>query len=719
MFVLQCRPVGGEYEWENMGEQYVVTGNTPEKMFNYIRVAHTQRSQMEFRMVPKTCADIKYFGPDAEMIQLDSANGSIIGKEYTSNKGYGNFFMSTTGRPVIISTIRGNVEMQLKGNKKRTITTRVAKDSREDYLLPTTQTKGRLQAFLYEVFGNPRNTAVGFTKIEYVDVDQADSSAQVVIQVRCDRITWPNYIDWYGFDKTWTILSIGTIRNGEGLSSPFNMTKVASNNNPFSKQWGYSGSRVGYAMIVTRYETQTVETGGFPDRNFEPYSQLAEISHFAEIEKSCDSGPEHKISYINESLSPSEVESDDDVWSKAADFFEMQTVGLSIRSNNQLSTLNQLRIWVPNGVPCEKLAEDGKIGPSNLFSDAAYWLLTNEIGGMGAIAENDWVDKKSFANTSKFLKCNGIYFDGALQNKRNLRDFLSEQAPLNMCAFTIGNGRMAMQPALPTTDSGIIDAKSPIKVTHYFTEGNIMDESYTASYLDASERALFRAVVIWREGTKNNQTIKNSVLIRWNEDWTDPNTGEKLVFSGKPERAPQETFDLSQWVTSRRQAEMVGRYLLSIRYRVTHAIEFSTAPYGVAVAPNDYIKLDVSESVTQPYGVGVVSPTGEILSSRPLEDGEHELVIYLQGSSDVEKRTVRIADGRIEGEEYYGSVFSSLIPDSTQAIYQISQVSIADDGLLRINANHVPTDANGASLIAQDVLDFTGSVNTGRFFYRV
>ena len=97
-------------------------------------------------------------------------------------------------------------------------------------------------------------------------------------------------------------------------------------------------------MTVTQYKTIVEETSNEPDRDFEPYSQLAEISHFAEIDKSCDDSPEHKISYVNESLSPSEVQSDDDVWSKAAGFFNTQTVGLSIRSNNQLSTLNQLRV---------------------------------------------------------------------------------------------------------------------------------------------------------------------------------------------------------------------------------------------------------------------------------------------------------------------------------------------------------------------------------------
>ena len=717
VFVLQCRPTGGEYEWENMGEQFAVTGNTPQKMFNYIRIAHTQRSQMEFRLVPKLCADIKYFGPEAEVMQLDSANGSLVGNQFTSQKGYGVFYMSSTGRFIRIDTKRGNVEMQSKGGKTRTRTTNKALSADIVMLLPTNQTKGRAQAFYHDVLGDASSKKVGTVKEAWVDVDQVGSRAQIKLKCRVDKVDWVNFIEWYGTDKSWTVIEFSQIRNGEDLSEFFTVTRRVRNR--FSAKWGYSDQKVGYEMRVTKYQTVTVEGGVEADRDFEAYSQLAEISHYAELEKSCDDGPEHRISYINESLSPSEVQSDDDVWSKAADFSNMQTVGLSIRSNNQLSTLNQLRVWLPNGVPCEQLAEGGKIGGSNLFSDAAYWLLTNDVGGIGAVAEEDWIDEKSFIETSKYLKCNGIYFDGALQNKRNLRAFLAEQAPLNICAFTIGNGKMALQPALPTTEANVIDAKNPIKVKHYFNEGNIIDESYTASYLDASERSLFRAVVIWREATKNNQSIKNSVLIRWNEDWTDPNTGEKLVFSGKPERAPQETFDLSQWVTSRKQAEMIGRYLLSIRYRVTHAIQFTTTPYGVSVAPNDYIKLDVSESVTQPYGVGVVSPTGEILSSRILEDGEHELVMYLQGADDVEKRTVRIADGRIEGEEYYGSVYSSLIPDSTQAIYQISQVQIGEDGLLQIDANHVPTDKNGASIVAQDVLDTTGSLNTGRFFYRV
>ena len=83
----------------------------------------------------------------------------------------------------------------------------------------------------------------------------------------------------------------------------------------------------------------------------------------------------------------------------------------------------------------------------------------------------------------------------------------------------------------------------------------------------------------------------------------------------------------------------------------------------------------------------------------------------------MERVNIEYKDGKVTDETYWGSVFSSLIPDSVANTYLIEEVSIDDDGLVDITASHFPTNSRGESLIAKDVVDFSED-NTGRFFYR-
>ena len=96
----------------------------------------------------------------------------------------------------------------------------------------------------------------------------------------------------------------------------------------------------------------------------------------------------------------------------------MQMLGLAMRSNRQLQSLSQVRVWLPDGVPVERLAEnDGPnvIKPSNNFADFAYWLLTNDLAGLGALRE-EWLDVKA-SSSRQILQGQQIYFDGAILTK--------------------------------------------------------------------------------------------------------------------------------------------------------------------------------------------------------------------------------------------------------------------------------------------------------------
>ena len=163
VFVIQGRPITSEddtpQEWEILGDQFAITGKSPVKLFNYIRITHVNRCQMEFRLVPKTSADIVTLGPEAEMMQLDASRGQLIST--FSNNAYGSFNVTTTGRYIRINDYFHNVEMQTRGAKARSESSSVATFATSQSYLPSSQTRGRVAAFYQEVFGNASSYPIG------------------------------------------------------------------------------------------------------------------------------------------------------------------------------------------------------------------------------------------------------------------------------------------------------------------------------------------------------------------------------------------------------------------------------------------------------------------------------------------------------------------------------------------------------------------------------
>ena len=722
VFIMQGRPITSENDkpkdWEVIGDQFAITGKSPVKMFNYLRITHMNRCQMEYRLVPKTAADIVTLGPEAEMMQLDAANGKLISS--FSNSVYGNFSVTTTGRYIRINDFFHNVELQTRGAKAKTDSSSVATFATSQSYLPSSQTRGRIAAFYQEVFGNASSYPIGTVKSEWVGA--SNGRAEVFFQVQRSETSNPEYIAQYGMNDVWQTISFGQVRNGEGLSTGavLDVTRGTSGGNIFAAANGYAGQQAGFRMVVT--QAQTSSNPGEPaegNRNFDSYSQIAEVSHYLDLAKSCDSQPEHKINYVNETLGNQDTAGDEEsVDYTKATYYEMQMLGLVMRSNNQLNNLNQVRVWLPHGVPVERLAFGDQTGPSNLFPELAYWLLTNNTAGLGALANASWIDKESFTIASKYCQANKIFIDGALSDKVNIRQFLSEQSAMNLVNFSVANGRLALIPALPyDSNTFLISDTKPVTISHYFNLGNIVEGSYAASYTDVSERMPIRAVMIWRSAEIDSQARLDSELVRYQESWPGNGVDDPAMdFVSAPSRGTQQTFDLSAWVSNKRQAMMIGRYLLAQRQRVTHRINFKTIPYGISIAPATYIEVNVPEAPAVPRSIGVITEDGSILSDYEIPDGESEVLMYRKGSDDVERVNIEYKNGRVTNESYWGSVFSSLIPDSVANTYLIEEITIDEDGLVDITASHFPTNSRGESLIAKDVLDF--SQTNGRFFYR-
>ena len=242
-------------------------------------------------------------------------------------------------------------------------------------------------------------------------------------------------------------------------------------------------------------------------------------------------------------------------------------------------------------------------------------------------------------------------------------------------------------PALPTTASGEISTGA-VQIKQLFTAGNIIEESYELEYLGAEERKPFQAVMRYRQEQLNQLTQERTVVVRRAED---------------DEYAPVESFDLTRFCTSRAHAVLVAKFFLSIRKRVTHTIRFKTTPYGMDLAPGDYIKVITEASPYSAARNGTISSTGVITSVSALADGQYSILYYLPGSEDIASGIMSVSGGKVADTSLYGCVFTIKEVTVSENIYMIEQLSLDEDSNVQIAATEFPCTSDFVSVMAQDV----------------
>jgi hypothetical protein len=420
---------------------------------------------------------------------------------------------------------------------------------------------------------------------------------------------------------------------------------------PFSQWGGYSSVYVAWRVTAV----QTTVTGGSPGgeiegRIFEDNSQVADCSHYLELTKSNESGPEHEIVYVNEYIS-NETQ---------ADYYGMSTLGFAVKSSGQIGGIGQLRAWVPTGINVYRLIErDNK--PSNLFADLVYYLLTSKSQGVGNVVPAELIDVESLTIAAQFQRANRIFFDGVVEDSDSLRSFLYDNAALQLCNFTIKNGRFGMMPALPY-DSNYEISTRPIAVEQIFTAGNIIEDSLQVQYIDATQRANFRALVSWRVTIENDLPTQASALV----DWADIPEGSRST--------TQQAFDLTDFCTNRAQALKAARFLLSI------ATTYS--------ATNN----------------GGITDAGTLRSISTIANGNYDALIYNPTTGAVTEQRITITSNTVADTALYGCLFTLLSLETGVSVYQVEQLTLDEDGLVNVAAVEVPVDSAGASIVARDVL---------------
>ena len=417
-------------------------------------------------------------------------------------------------------------------------------------------------------------------------------------------------------------------------------------------------------------------------RVFEDSSQLADVSFYSGLlQKSNESSPEHTVSYVNEI-----VRND----AGAPNYTNLTTAGLALKASRTYNTIDQIRMWKDNGIPVLRFHPDeaGTTGPSNLLTDLVYHLLVDRTAGAGASISAAQIKTADFANTARFLRTNKLFFDGAITDPVNIREFITATAPFFLCNFVISDGLFSLVPAVPTTASGTISTGA-VPIKGLFTGGNILEDTFRIEYINSEERNNIQAILRYREGVKNQLPQERTLNIRWNQSGS---TGDKI-----------ETFDLTQYCTSRDHALLAGRYLLSIRRRITHTVTFKTTPQGLSLAPGDYIRVVTTASPYSGANNGVIGDAGQVTSATPLANGTYLILFYKSGGSTVESRTVTINNGVFADPVVWNSVFTVATANTSSNVYLVEQLSLDGEGMVEIVASEFPCDPNLISQIARDL----------------
>jgi len=814
---------GQEFKWQPLGEQFCVTGETPQDQFNFIRITHPQRNRYEFKMVPKSGADVARHSPDnAVFWRLDAKSRTPLAGTFATP--YGAFSVLSFGQLVTKSEIIFNPEMAAEVSivaAQRTVTIPsivdvntylpdtqnervVAKAVEFVDWLPSNVTQGRWASTMYELFGRADYTGLVRTADRTVNLPNNSGTIALRFQGVVDTIFPLDHPFFPGF-RQWSLQSITVVASKGGFNigqviavnipvtpgnpraAPYGLTSVGmtvrvtqtSGATPIGRQSGFGFELLGNAeafatgtrqegaitqttdsntirvvvsAVVTRtfsndfksnfpgvtatwtdfrYAVDESATGGtwaagdkivatfstslsnpFRDdrlllpppfgvqlvvlalrtlidpqlnttpRLFESNSQVNDVSFYNSLlSKSNESGPEHEIVYVNEMVSnPS-----------APQYSKLTTAGLALKASRNFTSLNQLRVWLANGISVRKFQLDAanEVGPSNKFTDLVYYLLTDKTAGAGNIVSPQLIDTEKLPATSQFLKQNKLFFDGAIDQPTNIRQFISDFAPFFLCSFVISNGRFSIIPAVPTDTAGSISAQ-PVKIQQLFTSGNIIENSFSVEYLSTEERKNFQAAVRYRTAPRNQFPEENTLVVSW---------------SDLPESSTLETFDMTQYCTSRAHAFMTAKYFMSLRRRVTHTIRLRTTPFGLSLAPGDYIRVITQASPYNAANNGVVDSNLNITSVTPLDDGVYKVAYWNASFDDVETENMTVASGKAVEPKFVDSIFTLVNDTVSSGTYMVEQLTLSEEGLVDIVAVEFPTTSELNSLIALDLLN--------------
>lgn len=320
--------------------------------------------------------------------------------------------------------------------------------------------------------------------------------------------------------------------------------------------------------------------------------------------------------------------------------------------------------------------------------------VLSKVDGMGTIARPECLQWESLALSKRFCQNNGLgtqlFMDGVFADQGNWRETWERIAPWSLLEFARIGGRDTLVPAIPCNDAGVADRR--VNIVAAFNSGNIMPGTLRQSFLDYgdSTRDLV-GTAIYRDFRRKEVFSRNtSITLHLNDaDLAD---------------ATYTTFDLSDWVTNRQQAELYLRLLCRQRRLLRRACEFQTIPTDSMILPGSYVVIDTGKTTWDRITSGVVDQGGELnLPLRTgLMNGTHNALLYRSGRKPISLAGIEVAGGSAPAlAPYTGWLVVLGTLSSSKAVWRIGNVEISREGVVTVQATEHPVTGPDNHLLSR------------------
>jgi hypothetical protein len=414
----------------------------------------------------------------------------------------------------------------------------------------------------------------------------------------------------------------------------------------------------------------------------------------SQLQGSFDSGPEFQVAAVTEQQ----------LGSLRGKYDQLSMLALGVYSGLGMQDLRAVTAYVTEGKACYRInPENGNYSKSgerssswapDIFADT----VLDNLNGIGKYAVPDAVDWDTLALSKRFCMNNGIcrlHMDGVIADRTSWRQFWAEVAPYSLLEFARIGGRETLIPAVPVNDEGRITRRVPI--ASLFNQGNIFEGSYREQFLDyGTDVEDIIATVIYRDTELEDVFPRNaSVTVRRRGISEDT--------------AIRQVFDLSQFVTSRRQSILYGKLMCNQRRFVKRAIEFKTYPTATPVSPGAYILVDIGLKTWDPIRTGIILEGGYL--DMPLETnlraGNYPIMIYRLGNDPIVLDSVAINDNKTAPSlaDYINKLFVIGRPSDTKRVFRVTEVQMDEEGEVTVRATDYPCEDDDGVLKSR-IADF-------------
>jgi hypothetical protein len=463
--------------------------------------------------------------------------------------------------------------------------------------------------------------------------------------------------------------------------------------------------------------------GDYPPFNKSPLNttefDLFNYDAFSQTTFSFDSSTEVQITAVTEQLI--------EPWSNYSPnlYRGLSTMALHVVSGSGTQDLRSVSAYITEGKRVRLMptsldyfgneatgaADDSAIAafaasaPSNSTSFAPDIFLDTVLdgtNGIGRYASLHSVDVMQLAQSKRYCQQNRLFMDGVIADGRPWREFWAQVAPFSLLELGKIGGKETLVPALPYVKSTGAITRA-ISITALFNQGNILDDSFKEEFVDygASVQDVI-VTLIYRDVERNGVFPRNNSVEVKRTDTQEAN-------------AIRESLDISQFVTTRAQAILLGKYLCQVRRFNRRAIEFKTFPTDIFVMPGSYVYVETSNNQWDGIYTGRIEGGGvlNVPIASTIPNGTYNVLTY--GSSDGTRSLTDIT--------VTSGVAASLSPQVSQLfvlgqavrskrVFRVTEVTMEEEGETTIRAVEHPCDTSGDSFIAQGLDTYVAGLFT-------